>query len=107
MFNSIAGYPENLQVSANADGSVFTVKLTAPVAYFLDLAAFPTFFAVHKASVEAAAGYKKDADGFVVSPGAWALKAGFVSSGPFMLTEWKHNESMVYTRILISTMLTR
>ncbi len=97
MFNSIAGYPENLQVASNADGSVFTVKLSSPVAYFLDLAAFPTFFAVHQPSVEAAEGYK-NADGFVESPGAWALEAGFVSSGAFTLQEWVHEESMVYVK---------
>ena len=97
MFNSIAGYPENLQVASNADGSVFTVKLNSPTAYFLDLAAFPTFFAVHRASVEAAEGYK-DEDGFVVSPGAWALEAGFVSSGAFMLESWTHEESMTYVK---------
>ena len=86
-----------LNAAASEDGKTFTVKLSTPTAYFLDLAAFPTFFAVHQASVEGAAGYK-DADGVVVSPGAWALEAGFVSSGPFTLTEWKHNESMVYTK---------
>lgn len=97
MFNSIKGFPDALDVVASEDGTTFTVNLNSPVAYFLDLAAFPTFFAVHQATVEGAAGYK-DAAGAVVSPGAWALEAGFVSSGPFMLTEWKHNESMVYTK---------
>ena len=97
MFNAIAGYPDALDVTASEDGTKLTVKLTAPTAYFLDLAAFPTYFAVHQATVENAAGYKDDA-GTVVSPGAWALEAGFVSSGPFMLQEWKHNESMVYVK---------
>ncbi len=86
-----------INVVASEDGKTFTVKLSAPTAYFLDLAAFPTFFPVHQASVEAAEGYK-DADGNVVSPGAWALEAGFVSSGPFMLTEWTHGESMAYVK---------
>ncbi|NLG57302.1 MAG: peptide ABC transporter substrate-binding protein [Clostridiales bacterium] len=97
MFGSIAGFPDALDVSASEDGKVFTVNLSAPVAYFLDLAAFPTFFAVHEATVENAAGYKNEA-GEVISPGAWALEAGFVSSGAFTLTDWTHNESMVYTK---------
>ncbi len=97
MFDCIAGYPDNLDVVASEDGLTLTVKLAAPTAYFLDLVAFPTYFAVHQATVENAPGFKDDA-GKVVSPGAWALEAGFVSSGPFMLTEWKHNESMVYTK---------
>lgn len=97
MFDSIKGYPDALDVAASEDGKTFTVHLNSPVAYFLDLAAFPTFFAVHQATVEGAEGFKDDA-GAVVNPGAWALEAGFVSSGAFTLTEWKHNESMVYTK---------
>lgn len=97
MFDCIQGYPANLAVEASEDGKSLTVKLAAPTAYFLDLVAFPTYFAVHQATVENAPGYKDEA-GKVISPGAWALEAGFVSSGPFVLTEWKHNESMVYTK---------
>jgi oligopeptide transport system substrate-binding protein len=97
MLNGIAGYPDNLNVKASEDGKTLTVVLASPCAYFLDLAAFPTFFAVKKEVVEAAAGYK-DAAGVVVNPGAWALEAGFVSSGPFKLESWKHEESMVYVK---------
>ena len=96
MFNGIAGYPNNLAVKAVADVTL-TVELSAPCAYMLDLMAFPTFFAVKKDVVESAEGYK-DADGNVVNPGAWANEAGFVSSGAYVLTEWKHNESMTYTK---------
>ncbi|MBQ8973746.1 MAG: peptide ABC transporter substrate-binding protein, partial [Clostridia bacterium] len=97
MFNGIKGYPDDLAVTASEDGSTLTVELTAPCAYMLDLAAFPTFFAVKQDAVEGAEGYT-DADGNVVNPGAWALEAGFVSSGAYTLTEWKHNESMTYTK---------
>ena len=90
MLNGIAGYPDNLQVSASEDGKVFTVVLSAPCAYFLDLAAFPTFLPVQQAYVEA----NSTAD----KPGAWCTEAGFVSNGAFTLTEWKHNESMVYVK---------
>ena len=97
MFNGIAGYPDELNVTASEDGKTFTVVLSTPCAYFLDLAAFPTFFAVKQEAVEAAEGYK-DAAGAVVNPGAWALEAGFVSSGPFMLESWTHEQSMVYVK---------
>ena len=97
MFDCIAGYPDALDVMASEDGAKLTVKLASPTAYFLDLVAFPTYFAVHQNTVENAPGYK-DETGKIVSPGAWALEAGFVSSGPFVLTEWKHNESMVYEK---------
>ena len=91
MYDGIKGYPEDLAVTASEDGATLTVELNAPCAYFLDLAAFPAFFAVPQQSVEAA-------DGWEENPGAWALEAGFVTSGAYTLTEWTHNESMVYTK---------
>ncbi|MDO4291619.1 MAG: ABC transporter substrate-binding protein [Eubacteriales bacterium] len=78
-----------LQIEASEDGKTFTVHLVAPCAYFLDLCAFPAFYPVPQQAVEAA-------DGADTNPGAWALEAGFVTSGPFTLSEWKHNESMTY-----------
>ena len=78
-----------LQIEASEDGKKFTVHLVAPCAYFLDLCAFPAFYPVPQQAVESAAG----AD---TNPGAWALEAGFVTSGPMKLTAWNHNESMTY-----------
>lgn len=80
-----------LDVEASEDGKTFTVNLTAPCAYFLDLCAFPAFYPVPQQCVEAAEGADEN-------PGAWALEAGFVTSGPFVCTEWKHNESMTYEK---------
>ncbi|MGN0321609.1 MAG: ABC transporter substrate-binding protein [Oliverpabstia sp.] len=82
---------ETLDVEASEDGKTFTVHLTAPCAYFLDLCAFPAFYPVPQQSVESAEGADEN-------PGAWALEAGFVTSGPFVCTEWKHNESMTYEK---------
>lgn len=78
-----------LAIEASEDGKTFTVQLVAPCAYFLDLCAFPAFYPVPQHAVEGAAD-------FATNPGAWALEAGFVTSGPMKLTEWKHNESMTY-----------
>lgn len=97
MFNGIKGYPDALAVSASEDGKQFTVELNAPCAYFLDLCAFPTFIPVKQEAVESAKGYK-DENGEILNPGAWATEAGFVSNGAYTLTEWKHNESMIYTK---------
>ena len=108
MFAPIKGYAEmtemdadgnlvnpdaTLAVSASEDGKTLTVELTTPTAYFLDLCAFPTYFPVYQEAVEAA-----DPDGN--NPGAWALDPGenFVCSGPYVLTEWNHNSSMVYEK---------
>ena len=91
MFAGIKGYPDNLAVTASEDGKTLTVELEAPCAYMLDLAAFPTFFPVPKAAIEAA-----DPDG--TNPEGWCKEAGFISNGAFTCTEWKHNESMTYTK---------
>lgn len=78
-----------LNVSASEDGKTFTVVLASPCAYFLDLCAFPAFYAVPQHNVEAA-------EGAADNPGQWCVDAGFVTSGPFVLQEWKHSESMTY-----------
>ncbi|MBQ6120781.1 MAG: peptide ABC transporter substrate-binding protein, partial [Clostridia bacterium] len=81
MFNGIKGYPDNLAVTASEDGKTLTVELDAPCAYMLDLMAFPAFYAVNQACVESVEGWQEN-------PGAWANEAGFVTSGPFTLTDW-------------------
>ena len=106
MFAPIKGYAEmtemdeegnfvnpdaKLDVTASEDGKTLTINLEYPCAYFKDLLAFPTYFPVHQASVEAA-----DPDG--TNPGAWALEAGFVSNGAYTLTKWEHNSSMTYEK---------
>lgn len=73
------------------DDYTLTVQLVSPCPYFLSLCAFPTFYPVQQASVEAA-----DPDG--TNPGAWALEAGFVCNGPYTCTAWNHDESMTYTK---------
>ena len=77
-------------VEATADYTL-TVTLVSPCPYFLSLCAFPTFYPVPQAAVEAA-----DPEG--TNPGAWALEAGFVCNGPYTCTAWNHDESMTYTK---------
>ncbi len=92
MFDAIARKDDGtLAVDASEDGQTLTITLAAPCAYFMDLLAFPTYFPVPQASVEAAEGWEE-------TPGKWAQEAGFVSNGAFVLTEWKHEESMVYEK---------
>ena len=92
MFDPIARKDDGtLDIEASEDGKTFTVKLGAPCAYFLDLCAFPAFYAVPQASVEAAEGWQEN-------PGTWCQEAGFVTSGAYTLESWNHNESMVYVK---------
>lgn len=90
MFSTFKGYPDELAVEATDDTTlVFT--LTAPCAYIEGLMAFPTFFPVKQAAVEA---YDK----WEEAPGGWCAEAGFVSNGPFICTGWKHDVSMTYEK---------
>ena len=92
MFDAIATNEDgSLNVVASEDGKTLTVTLKAPCVYFMDLCAFPTYYPVQQASVEAAEGWEEN-------PGLWAQEAGFVSNGAYKLVEWKHNESMVYEK---------
>ena len=92
MFDAIAKTEDGaLDVTASEDGKTLTVKLVAPCAYFLDLAAFPAYLPVPQAQVEAAEGWE-------TNPGAWASEAGFVTNGAYTMTAWTHEESIVLTK---------
>ena len=92
MFDVIARTADDqLDVTASEDGKTLTVNLAAPCVYFLDLCAFPAYYAVPQASVEGAEGWEE-------TPGAWCQEAGFVTSGAYTLQEWNHGESMVYVK---------
>ena len=92
MFDAIAHTEDGaLDVTASEDGKTLTVKLVAPCAYFLDLAAFPAYLPVPQAQVEAAEGWE-------TNPGAWAAEAGFVTNGAYTMTAWTHEESIVLTK---------
>ena len=90
MFNTFVGYPNELAVSA-LDATTLEFSLTAPCAYIEDLMAFPTFFPVPQAAVEAYADWE-------TSPGGWCTEAGFVSNGAFVCTGWEHDVSMTYEK---------
>lgn len=65
------------QVGVRAkDERTLVVTLEAPALYFLDLAAFFTYFPVHRKTVET---YGKD----------WTRPEHLVGNGPFVLKEWK------------------
>lgn len=90
LFDVIARNGDALAIET-PDDYTMVITLNSPCPYFNDLMAFPTFFPVHQASVEAA-----NPDGTV--PGKWAQEAGFVCNGAYTLQTWNHNESMVYVK---------
>src|SRR5450756_1578001 len=67
------------------DAKTLKVYLQSPTAYFLSLTAFPTYMPVCKAVVS-----KND---------KWAADlTNYVTNGPFKLTQWSHNEKMVFVK---------
>jgi len=65
------------------DDQTLEVKLVSPTPYFLELCAFYTYYPVNAALQE-----EKGSD--------WSHEgATFVSNGPFVVTEWNHDESVV------------
>ena len=91
MFSNFAGYDDGKVKAKAVDDTTLTFTLTSPCAYILDLMAFPIFFPVNQACVEAS-----DPDG--VNPGAWAESTGFVASGAFTLQSWTPGDRMVYVK---------
>ena len=90
MFDNIKGFPNDLAVSA-PDAKTFVFELSAPCAYMQDLMAFPAFYPVKQAAVEAYADWQ-------TSPGGWCQEAGFVSNGAYVCTGWNHDTSMTYEK---------
>src|SRR5450756_2620574 len=67
------------------DAKTLKVYLQSPTVYFLSLTAFPTYMPVCKAVVS-----KND---------KWAADlTNYVTNGPFKLTQWSHNEKMVFVK---------
>ncbi len=93
MYSGFEGYSDSESTAINVtalDDTTLQFVLTAPCAYMEDLMAFPTFYPVQKACVEA----KATAD----APGAWCQEAGFVSNGAYVCTGWNHDTGMTYTK---------
>ena len=67
------------------DAKTLKVYLQSPTAYFLALTAFPTYMPVCKAVVS--------------TNDKWAFDVTkYVTDGPFTLTQWSHNNKMVFVK---------
>jgi oligopeptide transport system substrate-binding protein len=83
-YNKGKGPVENVGVTAK-DNKTLVVELNAPLGYFKELLTMWTFYPVKKELVE------KNKN--------WAAEAnGYVSNGPFKLTEWKHDSQVVVAK---------
>jgi oligopeptide transport system substrate-binding protein len=74
------------RVGIRVDGPrQITVTLERPTAYFLDLAAFPTYLPVRRDAVEA-------------HGGRWTFPPHLVSNGPYRLVEWRFRSRMFWEK---------
>ena len=75
---------KNVGVKA-LDAKTLKVYLQSPTVYFLNLTAFPTLYPVCKAVVS--------------TNDKWASDVtNYVTDGPFKLTQWSHNDKMVFVK---------
>ena len=81
--------PSTLAVRA-IDDFTFEFELVAPISSFLKLLWQPLLAAVPRQSIEAARQRGREA--------AWTAPGTFVSSGPFLLREWKAHDRVVLTK---------
>ena len=81
-------------VGLRAEGDrTLVIELKQPVAYFLDLVAFPALSPVHRPTVEAEV--RLDADTARMLQGQQWTKAGrLVSNGPYRLVAWRYRRDM-------------
>jgi oligopeptide transport system substrate-binding protein len=67
------------------DAKTLKVYLQSPTVYFLNLTAFPTLYPVCKAVVSTNDKWAND-------------PTNYVTDGPFTLTQWSHNDKMVFVK---------
>ena len=85
MFEIIDGYPDNLNITVDEAARTFTVVIKAPAPYFIDLAAFPTFYPVKVANADI--------------EGIWATKPETnIGMGPFRMTAYRVDDVIAFEK---------
>ena len=104
MFDVVKGYAEmnaenapadaKLAVTADDAARTITVTLNNKVSYWSELLAFPTYFPVYKAAVEAGIDNAETYDA-----AKWATDpATYVSNGAYTLSAWTHDSVITLTK---------
>lgn len=79
------------------DARTLVVELKHPVAYFLDLVAFPSLSPVHRASVEACVSFDP-LTGRLVQQHGWTKSGQLISNGPYRMVDWRYRRDMFLER---------
>ena len=75
------------------DDRTLVVHLNTPVAYFLDLCAFPCFAPVHPATVQQDVSFDA-ASGRLIQRHEWTKPGRIVTNGAYMPTVWRYKRDM-------------
>ena len=87
-----------MQVGLSApDDHTLVVKLARPVAYWLDLCAFPAMFPVYPPLVESFTRINPRTAQLEQDPG-WTKGGVLVSNGPYQLVQWRPKRSMRFEK---------
>lgn len=78
---------------ATPDAKTFIVTLEKPLAYFLDLCAFPCFAPVHRATVDQYTSIES-ATGRVLQRHDWTKPGRIVTNGAYTPTVWRYKRDM-------------
>lgn len=90
---TLKAFDERVGVKA-LDERTLAVTLESPTAYFVDLAAFPTFSPLPAHHLEPMA--KIDDAGWYVQASYFGDPKLLVTNGPYTLSEWRHKVRMVF-----------
>lgn len=85
LYEIVEGYPDKMNLTADDEAGVFSVKLAAPAPYFKDLCAFPPFYPVKESVVD--------------NEGIWATNPETnIGMGPFRMTAYKVDDVISFEK---------
>jgi oligopeptide transport system substrate-binding protein len=91
---TVERFTTTVGIRAN-DPRTLTIRLKHPVAYFLDLVAFPALAPVHRATVEADVSFDP-LSGRLIQRHTWTKAGHLISNGPYRLADWRYKRSMLF-----------
>lgn len=89
---AVRHFDETVGVRATAPNTL-EFDLKHPVAYFLDLVAFPALAPVHRPGIEDAS-HLDPSSGRLIQRQEWTKPGRLVSNGPYRLVEWRYKRDM-------------
>jgi oligopeptide transport system substrate-binding protein len=90
--DTVVDFEENVGIET-PDDRTLVVHLETPLAYFLDICAFPPFAPVHRETVERHVTHDPDTGG-IVQRHDWTKPGEIVTNGAYVPTVWRYKRDM-------------